>query len=214
MVQPYEKYLKKLFEQYVEKTYDYCPYLESANRKKFVKTDVFLLKTTDPEKISEELFYYFLEKIELFRFNRSRLTKDSIPFYTLNIIFDVELEKSINLDWETIISWPHYMVKYLYSSEQIMFGKFWKNEITKSKFKEGNIPIPSINFLSIRTAIKKRDPLLLSKTKDLAIQIENSVITNNSVIYINGTRIDIVTPDELKEMDYYNYLKKTILQTN
>lgn len=29
--------LKKLFEQYVEKTYDYCPYLESANRKKLVK---------------------------------------------------------------------------------------------------------------------------------------------------------------------------------
>lgn len=206
------KNMKNSFLNYMKKTYDFCPYLENSHNRNLVKVNSIILTNKTPEQLSEELFYIFLESVEIFRLNRSRIEKKLIPFYTLNIVFDVESDTNYN--WEEIISWPHYMMKYLYSKEQIMFGKFWKDEMTKSKFKEGNIPVPDINFLSVRTAVKNKDPQLLSKSKKLATEIENSSITNKSVIKINENTIDIFNIEELKESDYYNYLKNLILKNH
>ncbi len=54
-----------------------------------------------------------------------------------------------------------------------MFGKFWKGEKTKSRITNKIIPESNINFISIRTAIKERDPCQHVTTK--AAELADSV---------------------------------------
>lgn len=134
--------------------------------------------------------------------------------YCVNPIFDIDSDKSINL--EKIIAWPHYMLKELYSSERIMFGKFWIGEETMSEIYDVMLPIPDINFISIRTAVTDRDPVLLANP-ELADKIINSTIIDKNM-NMDFFEKDIPTDiDILMKSGYYEYLKNKftkILRSN
>lgn len=105
------------------------------------------------------------------------------------------------------------MLKYLYSKEQIMFGKFWKGEKTKSRITNKIIPESNINFISIRTAIKERDPKLLFESIEIKKIIESSYMSTRDVNfdYFKKSIFDM-NKQELYDSGYYEYLKKYLTE--
>ena len=114
----------KEFYDYAEKLYSYCPYLKKSKSKDLLDSKKVIFYSEKDDEYSKKIFYECLIETERFRIKRRTLDMKDCPYYSLNIVFDSKFEKNYN--WEEIISWPHYMLKYLYSKEQILFGKFWK----------------------------------------------------------------------------------------
>ncbi|MBU0279072.1 MULTISPECIES: DUF6875 domain-containing protein [unclassified Gemella] len=200
-----EKFLK-----YIEKIDMICPYLKSSIDKNLLNcTEVVLSSENTDEKLSKYIFYKSLILTEKFRKARHNLSERDMIFYTKNIIFDVD-DLSYR-QWEKIISWSHYTLKELFSSEQIMFGKFWKGEEIVSKITNKMLPIPEITFISIRTAVKSRDPRLLSKIKEFAKIIKESNFKNKveypSYILKNYKLLEF---EDLCESGYYESLKRKL----
>lgn len=204
--------MNEKFIKYVEEINTICPYLKKSIEKNLLKcTEVVLNSDSTDEKLAKHIFYKSLILTEKFRRERRNLSEKDMIFYTENIIFDVE--NSADRQWEKIISWPHYMLKELFSSEQIMFGKFWKGEETVSKITNKMLPVPDITFISIRTAVKSRDPRLLSKTKEFAKIIKESNLEQKveypPYILKNDKLLDF---EELCESGYYESIKSKLTE--
>lgn len=209
MLQTNRKESDKEFAKYAERISRYCPYIDRAMLLKLMLTKEIKLSSAVEEKISEELFYEAVLLTERFRSQRSELSKKVKPFFTYNLIFDSD--DKVNHNWEKIVSWPHYMLKIIYTKEQIMFGKFWNGEKTKSKFNDSIIPSPTLNFLSIRTAIKNRDPMLIEITPEILNDLKFSEMTNNNVHLEFCPNLNELSLLSFRENDYYNKLKQIIL---
>lgn len=70
------------------------------------------------------------------------------------MIFDIEARDAF--DGPELLSWPHWLLKLLYLEVEIMVGKFWRGEVSHDKLGRV-VPIPPVDFLSIRTAVKPKD---------------------------------------------------------
>jgi len=69
-----------------------------------------------------------------------------------------------------VLTWPHWVVKCLYSPVGVMIGKFWRGETDADRY-HCPIPSPPVTFLSVRSAIRRRDPRFLSGTPTQAAAI-------------------------------------------
>ena len=201
----------KEFYDYAEKLYSYCPYLKKSKSKDLLDSKRVIFYSEKDDEYSKKIFYECLIETERFRIKRRTLDMKDCPYYSLNIVFDSKFEK--NYKWEEMMSWPHYMLKYLYSKEQIMFGKFWKGEKTKSRITNKIIPESNINFISIRTAIKERDPKLLFESIEIKKIIESSYMSTRDVNfdYFKKSIFDM-NKQELYDSGYYEYLKKYLTE--
>lgn len=104
---------------------------------------------------------------------------------------------SENFNWRSaknVVDWPHYILKNMYSSCGLMFGKFWTRE--EDEGLDGRpIPPPQVTFLSIRSVVKLRDPLLLREQTDFANLIRDGKDIGADVLHekIGITRGEIST---------------------
>ncbi|MFF2044158.1 DUF6875 domain-containing protein [Kitasatospora sp. NPDC058170] len=65
------------------------------------------------------------------------------------------------------VDWPHWALKHLYAPAGLMVGKFWAGEVDTGR--DGRpLPVPPITFLSLRPAVRSRDPGFLDNTPGLA----------------------------------------------
>lgn len=71
------------------------------------------------------------------------------------------------------LDWPHWALKNLYGPVGLMFGKFWEGEEDTSRL-GADLPIPPVTFLSIRPAMRPRDPRFLHNTPMLADTIREA----------------------------------------
>ncbi|WP_327364397.1 hypothetical protein [Streptomyces sp. NBC_01296] len=71
------------------------------------------------------------------------------------------------------LDWPHWALKNLYGSIGPMFGKFWEGEEDTSRYGAA-VPLPPVTFLSIRPAVRPRDPQFLQSTPVLAETIREA----------------------------------------
>lgn len=71
------------------------------------------------------------------------------------------------------LDWPHWALKNLYGPVGLMFGKFWQGEQDTSR-RGAVLPVPPVTFLSIRPAVRPRDPHFLHITPALADTIRES----------------------------------------
>ncbi len=66
-----------------------------------------------------------------------------------------------------LVDWPHWLLENLYSRVGVMVGKFWTEEVDSSA--DGRpVDPPPVTFLSVRNAIRARDPRLLDRQETFA----------------------------------------------
>lgn len=64
------------------------------------------------------------------------------------------------------ISRVHWILKRLYTSKGLMFGKFWIGEVAESRIGKP-IPASPMDFISIRSAVKRLDPQFFTLAPEL-----------------------------------------------
>lgn len=160
------------------------------------------------EQLQENIFYcgvIHVERLRKYRFNHNA---PQSFFACENIIF--EIPSQFDHRGEELFSWPHYLLKILYTKVGIMLGKFWKGE--KDVSRHGiNVPEPPCHFLSIRSAVKSRDPRLLNKSTFLLPELLNSKDMGQDVHgYILDNRCDPSFEESMRSHNYYLRLKKWV----
>lgn len=160
-------YPNSSYGEYLSHVEGFCPFLKPSRDKNLSWFTEYNIDEYGIEKFAEIIFYTGLIHTEILRVNRKKYPSDKI-LYSENIVFKVE-EK--NLNGEEVFSWPHWCLKTLYTKTGILFGKFWDGEedIAKNGFQ---LPVPPLHFLSIRSAIKKKDKRFFEKATSLLDDFE------------------------------------------
>lgn len=168
------------FESYMDAIAQmFCPFIEPSQKRNVLFFSEYDLRSLLPEKIKAGIFYTSLIHTELLRRERRKqTTRIAHDMLSENCIFYF----SANMDekGEELFSWPHWMLKCLYTKTSIMFGKFWKGEQINSR--DGRpIPPPPLHFLSIRSAIKPTDINFFKKAPKLTPEYLSSCDNGASV---------------------------------
>ncbi|SEN02901.1 hypothetical protein [Lihuaxuella thermophila] len=158
----------------------YCPFLKSAEKNDVLFATYYRLNGHTIEELQEEMFYYGVvhcEQLRQYRQHHQNSPKGILACE--NVIFDLP-ERFHNIDGEELFSWPHWLLKLLYTQVGVMVGKFWINE--KATSRQGlSIPEPPCHFLSIRSAIKERDPYFFKKAPFLLPKLIESLDQGKNV---------------------------------
>lgn len=185
----------------------YCPYfITSGKHSVLFRYDLDLMHIGTIEAAQEELVLNSIILIEKLRLSRMKSTPKIglLTCYNLCFVVNGVLQNEI----EEIINWPHWILKCLYTEIGLMFGKFWIDEKLIGKLGD-NISSPPINFLSIRSAIKPKDPYFLDDNKLIMKKMLQSydkmqnVHKQFNIDFNESTKID-----ELRNIHYYQTLKK------
>jgi hypothetical protein len=163
--------------------------------------------------VAAGLFYISVVHTERLRQRRLALWQSGQAASAALICDNLAVVGSEALDWRAdkdIVDWPHYLLKSLYSEVGLMFGKFWTSEQGTSL--DGRpIPTTPATFLSIRSAIRLRDPALLRKQTDFADLIRHAAEDRQDVL---GQRIGIQRKDAAAQLlakgNYYTLLQEAM----
>ncbi|MFF4403438.1 hypothetical protein [Streptomyces sp. NPDC001404] len=80
-----------------------------------------------------------------------------------------------------LLEWPHWALKLLLAPVGLMAGKFWAGE--KGLDRQGRpVPEPPITFLSLRPAVRARDPRLLTSHPEVGDIISEAVDDGRDVL--------------------------------
>jgi len=112
---------------------------------------------------------------------------------------------------KAVLSWPHWLCKYLYSQKGIMFGKFWIGEKNLCSNME-MMPIPTKNFISIRNFFNHRDLKLLSEEwqkkiiEDLRASVtdEGALIAPEILVNVSDPKFEF---DAFSMFNFYSICK-------
>jgi hypothetical protein len=152
------------FVDYCAKVTRFCPFINPSINKNVLFQERILLEGLTESEIEAEIFFISLLHVEEFRDLRKKLEPDKQLLLCFNLIFYTNNFEDI--DGDRVFLWPHYLLKLIYTEVGIMFGKFWVGEQGISR--SGTpIDVPDCDFISIRSAIKNKDPYFLSKVPDL-----------------------------------------------
>ncbi|WP_052807272.1 hypothetical protein [Risungbinella massiliensis] len=184
----------------------FCPFLHPAEKNEVLFCTEYHLKSDRIENIKKEIFYYGVEhaeRLRQFRHQEPDILKklvacENIVFYLPNAFKKV--------DGSDLLMWSHFMIKLLYTSVGIMVGKFWINE--KQNARNGEmIPEPPCHFLSIRSAIKTKDPYFFKRADYLLPDLMESK-DNMENVHILLPKEKELTYKNMEELDYYNIVYK------
>ncbi|MFD8144876.1 hypothetical protein [Streptomyces sp. NPDC059708] len=150
-------------QSYVNATKAFCPFLTPSVERGLTSWTVYgIVPGAGPEEIEAAVFEAAVESAERVR-KSSR--GPSGHLVCENLV--VEGASRGELDW------PHWALKNLYVGVGLMFGKFWTGETGASR-SGVPLPVPSFTFLSVRPAVRRRDPYFLDDTPALAEVIRDA----------------------------------------
>lgn len=131
----------------------FCPFMRPAQAKGVLKFSEFHLSGPQ-EEIERKVLCMAVLLTE--RFRKVRSTETETPAKLLSCQNPIFYFPEESLSGKEIFAWPHWLLKLLYLEASIMFGKFWVGE--EDVAANGKpIPVPPANFLSIRSAVHKKD---------------------------------------------------------
>ncbi len=159
---------------------NFCPFIIPAQQEKVLFFSGYDLPTGDLESAQACIFYLGLLHTELLRRERRmQKTRRAHDLLCENIIFT--LPPNSNIDGRQLFSWPHWLLKTMYTRVSVLFGKFWQGEQDVSK--DGRaIPIPPVHLLSIRSAIKPVDAKFFTRAPALTDEYLRSCDDGESVL--------------------------------
>ncbi len=185
----------------------FCPYLIKAEMEKVLfRVNIDLNSVSTITKCQELILYNALLYTEYLRSFRTLNRNFKGLYFCVNLCFETP-PLLLTSDASKVLDWPHWILKCLYSKVGIMFGKFWINETLTGK-NGFEVPSPPINFLSIRSAIKPRDPYFLSNTNFILEEMLSSNDTGENLHLEFGiSNFDQLSIYDLTSIDYYATLK-------
>lgn len=154
----------------------FCPYIRPAMEAKTLfqsKYSLADLRALSHNAIpAEGLFYVGIIHSEWLRLRRA-----SCDPLTKQLICDtILITDDEQLTWEQLASmvmWPHWILRYLYSSVGIMFANFWRGYASRAA--DGrDIPPPARTLAAIRSAFPLRDSRFLSPDAAISSLIRDS----------------------------------------
>ncbi|EOO08756.1 hypothetical protein [Bacillus cereus] len=182
----------------------FCPYLKPAEKNNVLHLTEYKLSGNHMEELQEEIFYYGVihtEELRRFRQNNKNSPKGILICENLKFISPPMFNE---IDGEELFSWPHWLLKILYTKSGVMFGKFWIGEKTISRSGD-KIPEPPCHFLSIRSVIKERDPYFFSKAPELLPQLIHSIDNGENVhTPLLPAGCDIFSMESMKKYKYFS----------
>jgi hypothetical protein len=141
------------FARYIQSALPFCPLLQSSLQYGLCFCETVQLDWSDPNEAERDLFFFIIEYVIKFKRRRKEYTDErSRLLYCENIVV-IHKQKTVAYG-ERTVPWVHWMLKLLYTEENVIVGDFWDGESTKSQRGE-HLPVPSINFLSIRSLIAR-----------------------------------------------------------
>lgn len=161
---------------YVHIAENFCPYIGPA-----IETQVFfqsqyslpaLRGLSMDGRAAEGLLYVGIVHTEWLRRRRAR----SDPKTRQLICDTIVITDDDHLSWKelaSVVMWPQWILKYLYSSVGIMFANFWRGYVS-SAIDGREIPPPPKTFFAIRSAVPPRDSEFLVNDAAIANFIGNS----------------------------------------
>jgi hypothetical protein len=192
------------FAEYVRTISDgFCPFIEPSQLRQVLFFSEYHLEELG-DKLEAAMFYLGLQHTEILRQERKKQTNRIVhDFLCENLIFYFPPQRDD--DGKKIFSWPHWLLKVLYTKQGIVFGKFWKGEESTSK--DGRpIPPPPNHFLSIRSAIKPTDIRFFSKAPQLTEEHKQSCDDGSDVFPEGLKGLDLA---QMLQTDVYESMKAT-----
>ncbi|MEU6315158.1 DUF6875 domain-containing protein [Streptomyces sp. NPDC047014] len=169
---------------YVRRMAAHCPYLAPSLRHGLTAWTVYRA-VGEPAAVEAELFHAGVRAAEWLRPLLNR------PYGGLRCENIVLLGHVPGATHRDLLAWPHWVLKNLYGSVGIMFGKFHESEEELTAAGD-RIPAAPVSFLPVRAAVRRRDPRFLSATPDLAAAL--------AVAEDDGRDVFEHVPDEWKEI--------------
>ncbi|WP_372412080.1 hypothetical protein [Streptomyces luteireticuli] len=139
----------------------HCPYLGPSTARQLTRWELWepADRAAVPQAIEAALFAAGLMAAERVR-ARAR-TLGPLVCENVAVRWDAPTE-----DQRLALMWPHWALKLLYAPVGVMVGKFWAGE-TDTDRRGRPVPVPPITFLSLRPAVRARDPKLLTSHPDV-----------------------------------------------
>ncbi|MFC7442598.1 hypothetical protein [Laceyella putida] len=188
----------------------FCPFLAPAEQQSVLFASHYRLDGESIFDLQEGMFYVGIVEIERFRrFRKGNIHSQKGILACENVIFELSA-KFDDVDGKELFGWPHYLLKVLYTQVGIMLGKFWIKERDVSR--DGlPIPEPPCHFLSIRSAVKSRDPFFFTEAPFLMSTLLESKDNGKNVhefLLQNGC--DISSIESMRNHHYYQQVKEWV----
>lgn len=188
----------------------YCPFIRPSAQNKLLFATRYspnqLLEESKTGDLESAIFFACILHAEQVRIKR--LTYADSPLSRLicdNVILDDRPQ--IWGNHEQLISWPHWILKSIYTSSGLMFGKFWIDENLKDAGGDC-LPPPRDTFLSIRSTIKVPDRRFLASQIDVCLKMQESEFTTEPTLP-DGLRVsELVDNTKPQRLQLYAMLKK------
>ncbi|MGH8887302.1 MAG: hypothetical protein ACRDYX_19480 [Egibacteraceae bacterium] len=185
----------------------FCPYLAAAEQGGLLYGHEHVLPDMDQTWLEAEIFSLGVIHTEAFRRARHRLGARERVLLCDNLVF-VPAAGSASWDGRRLLAWPHWALKFLYTGAGVMFGKFWAGEASEAR--SGlPIPPPPCNFLSIRSAVKAKDPRFFTKAASLESELL-AASDHGQNVHASFTRVDPTdfSVELLRESGYYDTVRE------
>jgi hypothetical protein len=190
------------FEQYcAEVAKSACPHIYGSIQRDLHYCRLIDMSSIEADLVEAHLLLAALKYTELFRSIRRAAGPKRFTTPCINLVF--QFSPDVAPAARHIFGWPHWICKCLYLKKRIMHGKFWRGEEVASNFGK-KIPVPTLDFISIRTSIPTRDKVLLGEQhsriiSDLAAGLEDneSVLDNFG---IDGKMLESSSDDNAVEI--------------
>lgn len=169
----------------------FCPFIPASTRANAMRNSVYQL-SGGYDQVEASIFYLGLIHTEMLRRTRQAVSPREAVLACENLIFRFEGEEEV--DGKALFAWPHWVLKTEYTSVGVLFGKFWLGEIDTARSGRP-IPPPPYHLLSIRSAVKKRDPQFFRKAPELLDDLLESNDDGRDILRFGALPIAQETPD-------------------
>lgn len=161
-----------------------CPFIRPAIDRKLIACSVFHAQSSMDE-LEYNLFLHSSKYVEQFRLDRRGANRQDWLLRCYNVI--IPAAEAYDSDVFRCVENVHWMLKCLYSSKQVVFGKFHKGH---SEYSKTGVAIPAapISFISIRSLMLDRDKQFFSKAETLWAVASHSEDDMGSVFDLDRRR--------------------------
>lgn len=208
ILHPVKKGDKGFFEAYAQRIgkEKFCPFIEPALDHSLLFKVVKELSQYhfSEQELESEMLYHAILITEKFRATRQKLNDTDAALLCVNIVY--QFPREWELKGEKLLAWPHWILKCLYTEASIMFGKFWIREQMTSLYGR-SISEPTCNFLSIRSAVKSRDPELLVQQKNIIETLILSEDKNQCPFKVMNLPHPSNVSESITKIEFYERLK-------
>ncbi len=154
-----------------------CPFLAPAHQSGLVSFFRCSLNAGTVEAAQEALTLALVVHTEHFRERRRRATGRTAALLCDNVV--VLLPNLRRNQHKAVLELPHWYCKVMYTSDAILFGKFWTGE--RDIAKDGSpLPIPPLTFVSLRSAVRTLDGRFFHRAGELRPDFDTAAPSEQS----------------------------------